>query len=384
MRLLPRVVVVGGSVACLAAAAPVVPAVVPPEMKMAPLPRVAPAPADNPGTPEKIALGRLLFFDPVLSSSRDVSCATCHDPRHGWTDSRSTPIGVGGTGAGPARVFTGPPSVPVLSRNTPTILGVGFNGLVSGVPPDPAKAPMFWDARVSGLEQQVAVPLRTPGEMCAGRCDEADAMDAAVRRIRAVPEYREKFGAAFGGSGAETVDATRLAKAVAAFERSLVPSPAPVDRFLAGDAAALDARQQQGMRLFQDAGCIQCHGGPMFSDFKLHAIGVADASATGLRASRTPSLRNLRHTAPYMRHGGFRTLREVLVFYEELEEAISETTGGGIPARPPGFDPLLAGLRLSPEDFPALEAFLDALSNDDFDRTIPASVPSGLPVLGAR
>lgn len=124
----------------------------------------------------------------------------------------------------------------------------------------------------------------------------------------------------------------------------------------------------------------------MFSDFKAHVVDVAGASGSGSgpRAFRTPSLRNLRHTAPYMHDGRLRTLRDVLVFYDDLAEAVSETSDGGVAAGHVPLDPLLARLRLSPEDFPALEAFLDALSTDGFDRTIPASVPSGLPVLGAR
>ncbi|MEI6355921.1 MAG: cytochrome c peroxidase [Verrucomicrobiota bacterium] len=375
-----------GFASAIIVAAPAGPADVASEMEPRPLPRTAPDPGENPATPDKVALGRLLFFDPVLSSSRDVSCATCHDPRHGWADSRPTPIGVGGSGAGPGRVFTGSAPGPLLPRNTPTLLDVGFNGLVSGTGPDPSKAPMFWDSRVAGLERQVPVPLRTPGEMCAGPCDGDDAMDGAVRRVRAIPGYREKFRAAFGGSDAEAVDATRLARAIAAFERSLVARPTPVDRFLAGDTAALDAAQRQGLRVFRDAGCIHCHGGPMFSDFKAHVVDVAGASGSrsGPRAFRTPSLRNLRHTAPYMHDGRLRTLRDVLVFYDDLAEAVSETSDGGVAAGHVPLDPLLARLRLSPDDFPALEAFLDALSTDAFDRTIPASVPSGLPVLGAR
>ena len=119
----------------------------------------------------------------------------------------------------------------------------------------------------------------------------------------------------------------------------------------------------------------------MFSDFKLHFIGVADSTSDGRREFRTPTLRNLRHTAPYMHNGSLRTLRDVLIFYDELAEAVRETLDGGDTAGQPSLDPLLKQLNLCAEDFPALEAFLDTLSSDTYDQTRPAKVPSGLPVI---
>lgn len=355
--------------------------ILPPGMQLAALPPRSPEPADNPTTAARIELGRLLFFDPILSSTRDVACATCHNPRFGWADGRATPIGIGGVGDGPARTFHTPDSVPLLTRNVPTVLNVGFNGLVTGVPPDPAAAPMFWDSRERSLEQQVFTPLKTLGEMRGPACAENAAVPQAVQRVRALAEYRERFQTAFGPSTREVVTAGHLAQAIAAFERSLVTTRTAVDQFLAGDAQALNDEQQRGLQVFQEAGCLQCHGGPMFSDFKLHFIGVVDNTTDGRREFRTPTLRNLRRTAPYMHNGSQRTLRDVLMFYDGLAEAVTETLDGGDTTVQPPLDPLLKLLNLNPDDFPALEAFLEALNHNDYDQSVPAKVPSGLPVI---
>lgn len=352
----------------------------PPEMRLEPLPALAPEPKDNPTTAAKVALGRLLFFDPILSAAQDVSCASCHHPRFGWADGRATPIGVGGTGLGPERILRAANGFPPLTRNTPTLLNVGFNGLVAGCKYDPAVAPMFWDSRVESLERQAVTPIRSREEMRGNVCSEAVAVEQAVRRVDGVAEYRNLFNKAFGQLPAEAVTAAHLAQALAAFERSLVTPDAPFDRFLRGDKQAMNEVQQRGLQVFQDAGCIQCHGGPMLSDYKLHFLAVSDDSAIGRREFRTPTLRNLKPTAPYMHDGSLRTLRSVLVFYEALMDAVSETLdgrAGGTPA----LDPLLKRLNLNADDFPALEAFLDALNDDHFDQTTPDRVPSGLPLL---
>ncbi|NOY00669.1 MAG: cytochrome-c peroxidase, partial [Verrucomicrobia bacterium] len=130
----------------------------PPEMKLEALPLRALDPSDNPSTPAKVDLGRLLFFDPILSATKTVACATCHHPNYGWADGRATPLGVGGRGLGPKRLPVKTEGIEVLVRNTPGLLNVAFNGLVSGQVYDPDKAPMFLDARESGLEAQVFHP----------------------------------------------------------------------------------------------------------------------------------------------------------------------------------------------------------------------------------
>jgi cytochrome c peroxidase len=353
---------------------------VPPEMRLEALPARAPEPEENPATPAKIALGRLLFFDPILSATKDVACATCHHPRFGWGDGRATPIGANGGGLGLERKFLAVNPRALLLRNAPTLLNVGFNGLVAGVRHDAGAAPMFWDARVQSLEKQVVVPIRSRDEMRGDGCSEAEAIGQAVGRVRAIAEYRDRFSQAFGQPQDEAVTAVHLAQAIAVFERSLVTPGTPFDRFLGGEKSALNAEQQRGLRVFQDAGCIHCHGGPMLSDFKLHFIGVTDGTADGRREFRTPTLRNLGHTAPYMHNGSLRTLRDVLVFYEALSDAVAETLDGGDTTTQPRLDPLLKPLNLNTDDFPALEAFLASLNADRYDQSVPVKVPSGLPV----
>ncbi len=353
---------------------------VPSEMRVEVLPQRAPDPKNNPTSPGKVALGRLLFFDPIVSPTKEVSCATCHHPRFGWGDGRATPIGVGGSGLGPERKFLAVNSLAPLTRNTPTLLNVGFNGLVAGALPNPEYAPMFWDARMHGLENQALAPLRSREEMRGDGCAEVDAVEQVVRRVQAIAEYRELFSKAFGQPLNEVVTAEHLTQAIAAFERSLVSEGTPFDRFLLGDKSALNTEQQRGLRVFQDAGCTQCHGGPMFTDYKLHFIGTLDDTADGRREFRTPTLRNLRDTGPYMHNGSQRTLRDVLIFYEALADAVAETLDGGDTAKQPPLDPLLKALNLNADDFAALEAFLDSLNDDRYDRTVPGRVPSGLPV----
>jgi cytochrome c peroxidase len=314
----------------------------PPEMRFAALPARVPDPKDNPSTPEKIALGRQLFFDPILSMSGTIACATCHQPARGWTDGRATAVG-----AAPLR------------RNTPTILNVGFN----------TGGAMFWDNREQGLEAQSLHPLRGREEM-RGTGAERDAVAQAVERVSKVPAYRE----AFDGK----VTAEGITHALAVFERSLVTTDTAFDLFMRGDTTALTEQQQRGMKAFTKAGCQHCHGGPMLSDFKLHVVGGPGER----QAFRTPTLRNLPHTAPYMHNGRLRTLDDVLVFYDLLMDEVSETLEGGDQATQPPLDPLLRIINVDPEEFDDLKAFLEALSDPHYDRSAPESVPSGLRVEG--
>lgn len=345
-----------------------------PLLKIAALPSAALSPADNAITPEKIALGRLLFFDPILSATKDVACATCHHPSFGWADGRATPLGVNAIGIGPARRRVSEDEFPLVKRNAPTVLNVGFNGIALDGKLDPGTAPMFWDSRVHSLEAQALVPIRAAEEMRGNACAENVAVDEAVRRVRDIAKYRELFARAFGGENA--VNAANLAKAIAAFERSLVTADAPFDRYARGDQNSLTDLQKKGLKAFESAGCALCHNGPMLSDYKLHFIATPGQKEA--RDFRTPSLRNLKHTAPYMHNGSLATIADVLTFYDRLMDESSETLDGGdAPAQP--LDPLLRKLNVNPDDFTAIEAFLDALNDDHYDRTVPDTVPSGLP-----
>ena len=339
------------------------------EMTQAPLPHSSPVPA-------MAALGRLLFFDPILSATQTVACATCHHPRYAWADGRSTPIGVGGEGIGPRRKLTASSPFPPLKRNTPSLLNVAYNGMVHGKASDPSTAPMFWDSRAASLEAQALVPMRSNEEMRGDQCSEAEAVPKAIERIKSVPEYVQKFSSAFPGEA--PVSAIHLAQALAAFERTLSTPDTLYDQFMRGDTKAMNDQQVRGMKVFREAGCQHCHGGPMLSDFKLHFIGIANGER---REFRTPTLRNLKHTAPFMHDGSMKSLEDVLVFYEQLSDAASETLDGADQAQEPPLDPLLKKLNLKPEDFPALSAFiLEALSSTKYDTSMPESVPSGLPV----
>ena len=356
------------------------------------LPAHAESPPDNPTTPEKVALGRLLFWDPILSGSEDIACATCHHPDFGYTDGRDLPIGTGGRGLGPKRIFPGGPA-PLVKRNSQTILNVAFNGIDMNGRVNPAGAPMFWDARAHGLEAQALVPLENLEEMRGPKVPEGRGVAEAVRRVSRVKEYRALFARAFGSSDA--VSAENVARAIAAFERTLVTTDAPFDRYLHGDHTALTDVQVRGMQAFESHGCIQCHSGPMLSDYKFHVLGVSDNPKLGAWdpgvdhrfAFRTPTLRNLKYTGPYMHSGLLGSVLDVIGFYR-----IAGTGNGFVhfdaptlfngrlllasPVARDQVDPLVRQLVVI-QRIDDVADFLDSL-NGTFDRTIPARVPSGL------
>ncbi|MBX3198947.1 MAG: hypothetical protein KF850_35575 [Labilithrix sp.] len=326
------------------------------------LPRSVPAPADNPTKPEAVELGRALFWDPILSGDRDVACATCHHPDFGYSDGLAVSVGVGGRGVGSARA-AGPGAR--VGRNSMSVLGTAFNGLsVDGAVP-PEAAPMFWDHRTASLEAQALGPIKNELEMRGSAFSEDEILDELVARLTSIPEYVAKFEAAFGAEG---VSATTLAKAIAAFERTLVPTPTSFDRYMAGDDGAMTASQIRGMHGFIGQGCARCHSGPMLSDFKLHRLPVAPSGAPdlgdGMGQFRTPSLRMITLTAPYMHNGTVTTLDESIDFYHNLEVTSPLLEGDVEPPLGGGDD---------------LRAFYEAISDGTFDRTIPERVPSGLP-----
>ena len=341
------------------------------------LPTEVKAPAGNPTDPAKVELGRLLFWDPILSGGKDVACATCHHPDFGYAEPLDVSVGVKGVGLGPNRRFQPASTIPFVKRNSQSILNTAFNGMDPSGHYDPAKAPMFWDLRAVSLETQALEPIKSFEEMRGDGYSETDALDQVVGRLAKVSEYRTLFRNAFGGS--EPVTAANLGKALAAFQRNLVANNAPFDRYMRGDLSAMTSQQLSGMERFDRAGCANCHSGPMFSDFKAHVLGVpdnaklaqSDAGAAGAYAFRTPSLRNLRYTAPYMHNGALSSLQDVLRFYN----------GAGRRPRNPNvrgdmLDPLLRQLNVG-RSFDIIE-FLGALNDDGFDKRIPSRVPSGL------
>ncbi len=301
-------------------------------------------PPDNPLTKEKIALGKELFFDKRLSIDKTVSCATCHDPATAFADDMMVGVGI---------------DLKKGARNSPSILNATFNEL------------QFWDGRAESLEEQAKQPLINPIEM--GMKDHA----MVVERVRNIPEYKEKFVAAFGK---EEINIDTITKAIASFERTIVSGNAPFDRFIAGDQNAISESAKRGWHLFNHkARCISCHSFnpalPFFSDFKFHNIGVAAkdvnfanlarraqqiatanasnkqlldqlALAPGfselgrylvtkenkdIGAFKTSMLRDIELTAPYMHNGSEKTLLDVVKFYNRGGEANPNLDGSIIP-----------------------------------------------------
>lgn len=379
---------------------------------------MAQVPAISARIAAKQELGRLLFWDPILSGNKDIACATCHHPDFAYTDGRDLSLGTRAVGLGPDRVDLSNGQIPVVPRNAPTILNTAFNGLddrrgrrrrrrddfgvIAGALEEvhQARAPMFWDSRMRGLEAQALQPLEAREEMRGNVYPEAVAVDSVVARLRATPEYVRLFQQVFG-TGTE-IDAQRLAESIAAFERTLIAVNSPFDRFVAGEEDALTRQQRRGLRAFDEADCTECHDGPMLSDFELHAEGVAEnpklAEPDSGRARfrfRTPALRNVALTAPYMHNGMLATLEDVLRFYD-LGRSENPNVLGRRERRDGDRDRdrdrdredddvarLDRDFRrvddLSAREMQDIIAFLESLTDPDFDRTIPARVPSGLP-----
>ena len=287
-------------------------------------------PDDNPLTREKVALGQKLYFDPRLSKDDTVSCATCHDPLHAFAEPRPVSLGVGGAKG---------------ARNAPTVLNAAF------------LQEQFWDGRAATLEEQAKGPLVNPVEMAMP--DHA----AVARKVAGIAEYPPLFRTAFG-SDAVTID--RIAQAIASFERTLVTVEAPIDRFIAGDAKAISAAAARGWELFNGkARCNTCHGHvgafPLFTDELYHNLGVGsdpgrfaitkEPKDTG--AFKTPQLRNVAKTAPYMHDGSEPTLEKVSEFYDR----------GGNPN--PHLDGGMRPLGLTAAERADLVALLETFTSDD-------------------
>lgn len=287
---------------------------------------------------------RLLYWDPILSGNQDVACGSCHAPAFGYGDGRALSIGTSGQ---------------QTHRGALTVLDAAWNGWTATTPsPDAAQAPMFWDNRARSLEGQARGPLTGESEMRGASFDEQTIFVELVRRLTAIPEYVESFEAAFGSP---TIDDTAIVRAVATFERTLVTVPS-YQRWLAGDETAISDAAKRGVETFRRVGCSRCHSGPMLSDFSLHRF------TRGGEPIRTPSLRNVTLTAPYMHDGRAATLDAVFDVYRRVDQRA---------------DPNFRDLRVPGRgDRDEVIAFLQSASDGDFDRSVPARVPSGLPVGG--
>jgi cytochrome c peroxidase len=312
-----------------------------------------PAPAANPQTPEKIELGKKLFFDRRLSGDGTMSCSTCHDPEKGYSDDLAISL-----------------SYPTTRnwRNSPTLINIGFQKF------------LFHDGRAHTLEEQALFPMMSAFEMNQN-------LDFVEEEIRSVPEYVDAFRRVFGGE----VTRERMAMALSAFQRSLVSVNAPLDRFLKGDKNALSTEARKGYELFTGKGkCAGCHDGVDLADDRFYALNVPEnldqekdprVAATrrfvakvsnyedyrnltedpgrylvtkdkkDWKAFRTPTLREIAKTAPYMHNGIFETLDQVIEFFDR---------GGGTGTT------ALKPLNLTADERKALKTFLiEALSGED-------------------
>lgn len=293
-------------------------------------------PKDNPLTEESIALGRSLFFDFRLSQDNTVSCASCHSPAKAFADGRRVSTGVAGT---------------LGVRNAPTLLNAAY------------LKTLFWDGRAASLEDQSGSPMQNSLEMHQNHM-------LTVFRVNADPEYRVMASKAFGSP---SLDLVRVERAIAAFERTLLSGDSPFDRYqYGGEKSALTASQIRGLATFQDparGNCASCHTildrYALFTDNKFHNLGVGVAedgsfsdsgrfqltgNPSDRGAFRTPTLRNVALTAPYMHDGSEKTLKQVVDFY------------AGKGNSNPNLDPEMQKIHLSDQDRSDLVEFLKALN----------------------
>jgi len=286
-----------------------------------------PAPADNPMSPDRIVLGARLLADPRLSGSGARSCVSCHRPDLAFTDGRRR-----------AQAVSGAP----LRRNTPSLWNLAWS------------RHYFWDGRAPSLEAQVRAPIEAADEM-------GGDWPTILARLETDAELAGRFRTAFGGDRPISQDA--VVEALAAYVRSLVSPATRFDAWIEGDAGALSEAEVRGFRLFTGkAGCVLCHAGWRFTDDRFHDIGLPDrdpgrgavaGGTPGLRAFKTPSLREAAHTAPYMHDGSLPTLSAVVAHY-----------AGGL-VRRPGLAPSMnRALRLRPREKADLVAFLRTLSTE--------------------
>ena len=297
-------------------------------------------PKDNPPSEAKIELGKQLYFDGRLSSDDKVSCASCHDPAKGWSNGDAFATGVEGQQGG---------------RSAPTVINSAYQYF------------QFWDGRAGSLEEQALGPIQNPIEMNMK-------LDDVVKKLEAIKGYRDQFQKVFGTG----VTPDGIAKAIAAYERTVLSGDAPYDRYKAGDESALGDAAKRGMKLFfGKANCSACHGGRNFTDNGFHNIGASwnaeprdegRFAISGLKgdtgAFKTPTLREIARTAPYMHDGSMATLEEVVDHYAK----------GGTDN--PFLDEEIFLIKLEEQDKADLVAFMkEGLSSDSYPDHKPPKLP---------
>ncbi len=286
-----------------------------------------PIPADNPMTPEKVELGKMLYFDTRMSKDGTVSCATCHDPKMAWAEHTPTSTGIGHQKG---------------ARNSPTVINAAY------------ATSQFWDGRAKTLEDQAVGPVENPIEM-------GHTMTAVVAQLATIPDYQARFKKVFGTG----VTKEGFAKAIAAFERTVLSGDSPYDRFVAGDQSAMNDAQKRGWETFRD-NCATCHTQPLFSNYRFFNAGVGSdkpnadegrMKVTGKESDRgkfrVPALRNVADTAPYFHDGSV----------AKLEDAVALMAVGG--KNNPNLSEMLKSVReanLGAKEQKDLVEFLGALS----------------------
>lgn len=332
-------------------------------------------PVNNRGEATRVELGYLLFYDPILSGDKTTSCASCHHPDYGMADGLKKGVGIAGRGYGAQRAGTGRE----LQRNTPSLFNVAYNPI------------LFWDGRAGSLEEQALEPIFNEHEL-----NQTSAAEL-IKRLRSIPKYREMFAKAFGFNSPQDgreITLQNIARAIAAFERKLNITETAYDHFVKGQDERLTTEQLRGMVVFFGQGqCAACHTPPHFHDGALSSIGVPvspekgaplDADPgfgavirrqDGFGMFKTPGLRNIARTAPYMHNGAFKTLEEVVEFYND---------GGGLGRGLDVYsqDVQVVKLDLTEQQKKDLVSFLKSLDDTAPLPIVPASVPSGLPVVG--
>jgi len=320
-------------------------------------------------TPQQIDLGRYLFFDPLLSGDHTLSCAHCHHPDRGFSDGRALSMGHGGVGEGPAR--HGGVELP---RSAPSLWNVGFLHA------------LFWDGRSGSLEEQAKGPLFTASEM-------ANTPRQMEAELNAVQAYRDMFAAAFGSAPNAKITTEQVVRALAAFQSTLISLNSRYDRYAHGQEDALTEQEKRGHAIFRGSmvRCSQCHTPPLFTTEELAVTGVPTAAGrefdTGAGAFdpdqalkgafKTPTLRNIALTAPYMHAGQFATLKEAVRFY-------NDSRGHAAPVDQHlqiHWNIALTRPVLSDTEVDDLVAFLNALTDESMKPLSPGRVPSGLAVV---
>ena len=294
-----------------------------------PLPTAVPTPSTNLGYAQKVELGKQLYFDGRLSKNGQVACAFCHNPFAGFADPRQTSIGVDGKIGG---------------RQAPTVFNTGFNRV------------QFWDGRAGSLEEQAIGPIQNPIEM-------GETHEHVVAKLKKIKGYQDQFKAVFGTD----VNLQGIAESIAAYERTVISGNSAFDKYVMGNQQAMDVAAVRGMALFKGkARCLLCHGGPNLTDNRFHNLGVPQVGPlaedlgrynithqeSDKGAFKTPTLRSIAETAPYMHDGAFKTLEEVVDFLDQ---------GGGANAH---LSPLVKKLGLTADEKADLVAFLKALSGE--------------------